>query len=546
MTTQIMSSANVQQSTKSSASSRSSKSASTAAKSSKSDKNTFGDMVDAATAKDTKEADALSGNAAAKGKDADKDTGLPGKGDAKDSGDAQGQNDAQQQLMAAANAQNATNPAAQQETETVSSDTAAVVLDLQTLQQTEPEQPSLQALLPQDKAAGQKSQDFLAMLSGQKITGAEDVAFQQGSGASKSVAAQNAATSLLQQTQTGDGSQMATTTVVAQNGQKTLTPLEASLAWHSAQDALQANAAVPTQNVAAQAATVAEAPVATALTGLQQVTAQTATAQKSEETQDTTSLLGDAALTVDSEPQDPLRVMLHQAAQDGRGDAQPNAQQQDAALFQQEDAQPAEQAAPVASEAPETPKSAQAPQQAPAQHTGASFAQTLTNTQNVQQTQAPQEVSQARTDYDIPRQIVDQARLIQRGQDTEMVIHLKPEHLGDLTLKVSVTQNGSVNASFHSQSAEVRTILENSLVQLRQDLNNQGIKVDNVDVYAGLGNELPQSDGGAAYQNPQQHQGSRRNFADGEDYEEGLESIAGIASAAQQEGLTADGVDYRI
>lgn len=540
MTTQIMQSANVQQSAKSSASSGSSKSASTAAKSSKSDKNTFGDMVDAAAAKDAKEADALSGNGAAKGKDADKDTGLSGKGDAKDLSGAEGQNDAQQQLMAAANAQNVTNPAAQQETETVSSDTAAVVLDLQTLQQTEPEPPSLQALLPQDKAAGQKSQDFLAMLSGQKITGGEDAAAQQVSGASKSVAAQNAVTSLLQQTE--GTSQTASAMQMAQDGQKTLTPLEASLAWHSAQDALQANGAgISAQNVAqlVQTAAVQEMPAATALTGLQ----QTAAAQKSEETQDTASLLGDAALTVDSEPQDSLQMMLHQAARNGRGDAQPDAQQQNAALFQQEDA---EQPAPVASEAPESPESTQAPQQAPAQHTGASFAQTLTNTQSVQQAQAPQEALQARADYDIPRQIVDQAHLIQRGEDTEMVIHLKPEHLGDLTLKVSVTQNGSVNASFHSQNAEVRTILENSLVQLRQDLNNQGIKVDNVGVYAGLGNELPQSDGGAAYQNPQQHQGGRRNFANGEDYEEGLESIAGIASAAQQEGLTAGGVDYRI
>ncbi len=538
MTTQIMQRTNIQPA-KADVSNTSAKSSKASAKASKSDKDSFGSLVDAATAKDAKEADALSENAASKGNDADKDTGLPAKGDAKDSSDAEGQNDAQQQLMAAANTPNVTNPAAQQEAETVSGGTAAVVLDLQTLQQTEPEQPSLQALLPQDKADGQKSQDFLAMLSGQKITGGEDAAYPQVSGAPKSVATQNAVTSLLQQTE--GASQMASTLQMAQDGQKTLTPLEASLAWHSAQDALQANpAGISAQNVVQLVQTVAveEMPEATALNGLQ----QTAAAQKPEKTQDTASLLGDAALTVDSEPQDSLQMMLHQAARSGRGDAQPDAQQQNAALFQQEDA---EQPAPVASEVPESPKNTQAPQQAPAQHTGASFAQTLTNTQSVQQAQAPQEALQARMDYDIPRQIVDQAHLIQRGEDTEMVIHLKPEHL-DLTLKVSVTQNGSVNASFHSQNAEVRTILENSLVQLRQDLNNQGIKVDNVGVYAGLGNELPQSDGGAAYQNPQQHRGDRRNFANGEDYEEGLESIAGIASAAQQEGLTAGGVDYRI
>ncbi|MDY4415896.1 flagellar hook-length control protein FliK, partial [Selenomonas sp.] len=116
----------------------------------------------------------------------------------------------------------------------------------------------------------------------------------------------------------------------------------------------------------------------------------------------------------------------------------------------------------------------------------ASFSQTLQNIDGTKQSAATQTAQQPQTDYDIPQQIVDQARLIQRGQDTEMVIHLKPEHLGDLTLRVSVGADGAVNASFHSNNAEVRTIIENTLVQLKQDLNNQGLKVDNVGVYAGL------------------------------------------------------------
>ena len=160
--------------------------------------------------------------------------------------------------------------------------------------------------------------------------------------------------------------------------------------------------------------------------------------------------------------------------------------------------------------------------------------------------QAPQ----PQTDFDIPRQIVDQARLIRRAEDTQMVIKLNPEHLGELTLKVSVTQNGSVNAAFHSDNAQVRAIIENSLVQLRQELNDQGLKVDSVEVYAGLADgQLPQEQGQQAWQNQQggRNGGSSiRGIAAGaEEYAEEADGLA--AAAVQEAGKSAmDGVDYRI
>ncbi len=149
-------------------------------------------------------------------------------------------------------------------------------------------------------------------------------------------------------------------------------------------------------------------------------------------------------------------------------------------------------------------------------------------------------------DFQVARQIVEQARLIRRGENTQMVIKLHPDHLGELTLKVSVSANGAVNASFHSDNAQVRTIIENSLVQLKQELNNQGLKVDNVDVYAGLDDGgLPQGEGQQAWQQNQSHNSNRAgNFmGNPEDYGEETE----VAAAMQQtETAAADGVDYRI
>ena len=166
--------------------------------------------------------------------------------------------------------------------------------------------------------------------------------------------------------------------------------------------------------------------------------------------------------------------------------------------------------------------------------TGSKMTNETNQTQNLQE------------DFNVPRQIVEQARLLRRGEDTQMVIKLHPDHLGELTLKVSVSANGAVNASFHSDNAQVRAIIENTLVQLKQELNNQGLKVDNVDVYAGLTDgQLPQGEGQQAWQQNQGHSsnGSMRNLGNVEDYGEETENIAaGVQSSTE----AVDGVDYRV
>ena len=158
--------------------------------------------------------------------------------------------------------------------------------------------------------------------------------------------------------------------------------------------------------------------------------------------------------------------------------------------------------------------------------------------------QAP--VSQLTQDFDIPEQIVEQARLIRRTENTEMVIRLKPEHLGELTLKVTVAANGSVNASFHSDNAQVRAIIENSLVQLKQELSNQGIKVDNVEVSAELNRDgLLNGQGQQPWQQGQQNGNSQAARSQSLDFESFEEESAELAASSGQV-LTEEGVDYRV
>ena len=196
-------------------------------------------------------------------------------------------------------------------------------------------------------------------------------------------------------------------------------------------------------------------------------------------------------------------------------------------------------------EAAQTPQGGQEVGHASQANPGVTFQTALQETAEVQSTAsaAPQK------DYEVARQIVEQARLLRMPEQTEMVIRLKPEHLGELTLKVSVAASGAVNATFHTDNASVRAIIETSMIQLKHELQAQGLKVDNVGVYAGLGdNSLMdgQQDANARYA---QHSG--QGSSQGRDAQQALassfeEEQQALAANAQQGVLAQDGVDYRI
>ncbi len=160
------------------------------------------------------------------------------------------------------------------------------------------------------------------------------------------------------------------------------------------------------------------------------------------------------------------------------------------------------------------------------------------------ETQQVQETQQGRTDYDIPKQIVDQARLIRSGENTEMVIRLRPEHLGNLTLRISVTGNGSVNATFQSDNAQVRAIIESSMAQLKQDLENQGLKVNNVEVYSGLGDGLMQGGQSQSEYQQQQSNAARHSKLDMDALEDDMDLIS--VETSTEATNSEEGVDYRV
>jgi len=138
---------------------------------------------------------------------------------------------------------------------------------------------------------------------------------------------------------------------------------------------------------------------------------------------------------------------------------------------------------------------------------------------------------------DIPNQIIQQTKVIKGIEDTQMVIKLKPEHLGELTLKF-VLDKGAVSASFHSDNQQVRNIIESSLVQLKQELADQGIKISHMGVYAGLGDLLSN---GQQEQRQSQQAKTKNRKADVTEFEDEVDKITNIKGV-----LSEDGVDYRI
>lgn len=106
------------------------------------------------------------------------------------------------------------------------------------------------------------------------------------------------------------------------------------------------------------------------------------------------------------------------------------------------------------------------------------------------QHQVAQEITNVETAEPLPQtvntqdvidQIVDSARVILTEDKTSMELQLNPQNLGKIILKVT-EQEGAVTAKIMTQNAVVKEALEAQTVELRQNLEQAGVKVDAVEV----------------------------------------------------------------
>lgn len=78
-------------------------------------------------------------------------------------------------------------------------------------------------------------------------------------------------------------------------------------------------------------------------------------------------------------------------------------------------------------------------------------------------------------------QFTEQARVHITQDTTKMEMLLNPEHLGKIYLEIT-EQEGTVTAKIQTQNAIVKEALEMQIADLRQNLNQAGVKVDSIEV----------------------------------------------------------------
>lgn len=82
---------------------------------------------------------------------------------------------------------------------------------------------------------------------------------------------------------------------------------------------------------------------------------------------------------------------------------------------------------------------------------------------------------------EIISQVIEKAKVILTPDKSEMLMELKPDSLGKISLKV-ITENGIVMAKFIAESQQVRQVLEANMHLLKDSLEKQGMSVQGFSV----------------------------------------------------------------
>lgn len=85
---------------------------------------------------------------------------------------------------------------------------------------------------------------------------------------------------------------------------------------------------------------------------------------------------------------------------------------------------------------------------------------------------------------DVIKQISEKIDVNLFEDKSEMIIKLKPDHLGKVTVEIAV-ENGNVTAKFLAESEKVKEILESNMQNLKDHLAKQGMVVQDLSVSVG-------------------------------------------------------------
>lgn len=116
-------------------------------------------------------------------------------------------------------------------------------------------------------------------------------------------------------------------------------------------------------------------------------------------------------------------------------------------------------------------------------HSSATFTQTMESVSVEATTTTTTTTSQ----IDVQRMITDivnQAKVTITEEVQTMEMVLNPEHLGKLFMEVTA-KDGQISAKIYTENEAVKNALENQLVVFKENMNQQGMKIDAVEVSVG-------------------------------------------------------------
>jgi flagellar hook-length control protein FliK len=136
------------------------------------------------------------------------------------------------------------------------------------------------------------------------------------------------------------------------------------------------------------------------------------------------------------------------------------------------------------------------------------FIQNLATKGNENSLNFNEQIAYTRQMQDITNQIVEQIKVTIKPDQTSMELQLNPESLGKINLSV-VAKDGAMTAHFTTENELVKEAIENQIQVLKDNLNNQGIKVDTIEVTVSdfSFDQSNQASGGRG----EEHRGSSRN-----------------------------------
>lgn len=121
---------------------------------------------------------------------------------------------------------------------------------------------------------------------------------------------------------------------------------------------------------------------------------------------------------------------------------------------------------------------------APTVEASGNTASSTTKTEAAEVAEKTERQAPARRDFErmLINQVVEKARFVMKPNGTsQMTLRLDPPHLGKVNMRVQVSDN-AVKAIMVAENKEVKAALEGNIDQLKQQLSNSGLKIDEITV----------------------------------------------------------------